>query len=65
MEVGTVGDGVGSRVGVKELKSEALLGVNVGKAVGAGVSMQRHLSENEHFPVFVPSTLIFRLSNSK
>ena len=60
-----MGDGVGLTVGVEELKPEALLGVNVGNAVGAGVSLQRHLSDVEHFPVLVPSTLIFRLSHSE
>ena len=62
---GTVGDGVGPRVGVKELKSVALVGVNVGNTVGANVSLHRHFLDVEHFPVLVPSTLIFRRSHSE
>ena len=61
----TVGNVVGSTVGVKVLKSEILLGMNVGNAVGADVSLHKHLSEVEHFPVFVPSTLSLRRPYSK
>ena len=40
---GTVGRTVGLIVGVKELKSESLVGPNVGNAVGAAVSLHTHL----------------------
>ena len=54
---GTVGRTVGSIVGVKELKSEGLLGPNVGNAVGAAVSLHKHLLERLHLAVLIPSRL--------
>ena len=54
------GGSVGGTVGVLELNADLVVGTNVGNAVGVVVgSLQRHLSDGEQAPVFVPSTFIW------